>query len=56
MKVGTLAALLRARSELHSHDRWTREELLARQAQALATLRAFAIARSPFYRESHRGL
>jgi phenylacetate-CoA ligase len=56
MKVGTLAALLRARSELHSHDVWTRQELLARQAQALATLRAFALARSPFYREFHRGL
>ena len=56
MNLTTLAALLRMRSELHSHDRWTRERLLAHQARALAELRAFALARSPFYGEFHRGL
>jgi len=56
MNLTTLAALLRMRSELHSHDRWTRERLLAHQARALAKLRAFALARSPFFGEFHRGL
>lgn len=56
MDARAVVALLRARSALASHDRWTREELLARQASDLAELRAFALAHSPFYREFHRGL
>jgi phenylacetate-CoA ligase len=56
MNVGSLAALLRARAVLRSHDGWSRERLLAYQASALASLRALATARSPFYRELHRGL
>ena len=35
---------------------WTREELEAHQARAVAALRSFAVRRSPFYREYHRGL
>ncbi len=56
MDVRTLAGLLRARSLLRSHDRWTRDELRVHQTDALAYLRAFAVERSPFYRTLHRGL
>ena len=56
MDARAVIALLRSRAVLASRDRWTREELLAYQSQALAELRAFALARSPFYRECHRGL
>lgn len=55
MDARSVIALLRARSVLASRDRWTRDELLAHQARALAELRGFAIARSPFYRQFHRG-
>ena len=56
MDARAVVALLRARSVLASRDRWTRDELLVHQSGALAELRAFALARSPFYREFHRGL
>jgi phenylacetate-CoA ligase len=56
MNVRTIAGLLRERAQLRTHDDWTREEVLAYQAHRLADLRAYAIARSPFYRELHRGL
>jgi phenylacetate-CoA ligase len=56
MNVATLAGLLRARAALRRHDAWTRDDLLAHQTAAIAELRAFAVARSPFYRELHRGL
>ena len=56
MDVRAVVPLLRARSVLASHDRWTRDALLAHQSRALAELRAFAVARSPFYRELHQGL
>jgi phenylacetate-CoA ligase len=56
MNVGLLVGLLRARADLRSHDRWTRDEVLAHQARAMRDLRAFAVANSPFYREVHRGL
>jgi putative adenylate-forming enzyme len=50
-----LAALLRERNRLRSHERWSRDELEAYQARKLAEVRAFAVARSPFYAEHHRG-
>lgn len=56
MNIALLAGVLRARAVLRSRDRWTRDELLTNQARALRALRAFAVARSPFYRELHRGL
>lgn len=56
MDARAVMALLRARAVLASRDRWTRDELLAYQSHALAELRAFALARSPFYGEFHRGL
>ena len=56
MTIGLLARVLRSRAELRSHDRWSRDELQARQEAALRDLRDFAVARSPFYRDIHRGL
>lgn len=51
-----LVAVLRARATLAGHERWSRAQLEAYQARALAALRAHAYAFSPFYREFHRGL
>lgn len=51
-----LVALLRTRAELGSHERWSPAQLEAHQASGLAALRAYAYARSPYYREFHRGL
>lgn len=56
MDVISLLRVLMARSELRSHERWDRATLLARQGAAVAELRRWAVARSPFYRELHRGL
>jgi putative adenylate-forming enzyme len=56
MNVGFLLGVLRSRARLRSHDRWTRGELQAHQARALLELRAHAVANSPFYAETHRGL
>jgi len=56
VNVATLAGLLRARATLRRHDAWTRDQLLAHQASSLAEIRRFAVTRSPFYGERHRGL
>ncbi|HEY6058812.1 MAG TPA: hypothetical protein VIV06_12335, partial [Candidatus Limnocylindrales bacterium] len=56
MNLLTLARLLRSRERLRRHERFTRAELAVYQATRLGGLRAFATARSPFYRELHRGL
>lgn len=56
MNVATIVGLLRDRAQMRTRDGWGREEVLAYQARRLADLRAFAIERSPFYRDLHRGL
>jgi putative adenylate-forming enzyme len=56
LQVGLIASLLRERSRLASHERWTRDELGAYQAKKVAELRAFAVARSRLYAELYRGL
>jgi putative adenylate-forming enzyme len=56
MNVATLAGVLRERARLRTHDGWSRDEVLAYQARRLADLRAFAMVRSPFYHDLHRGL
>lgn len=56
MKIALLAALLRERARLGAHERWSRDELLAYEARALHELRGFAVDRSPFYADLHRGL
>jgi hypothetical protein len=44
VNIATIAALLRERARLHSHDGWTRREVLAYQARRLSELRAYAVA------------
>lgn len=56
MNAATIAGLLRERARLRTHDGWSREEVLAYQARRLVDLRTFAVERSPFYRDLHRGL
>lgn len=56
METAILARLLMRRAHMARRNRWTRGRLEAFQARRLADLRAWAIARSPFYAELHRGL
>lgn len=56
MNVAFLASVLRERVRLGSHDRWSREDVLAFQAKRLAELRRFAVTKSPFYADLHGGL
>jgi phenylacetate-coenzyme A ligase PaaK-like adenylate-forming protein len=54
--VPLLVSVLRARHHLRQRDHWTRSHLEAYQTRALRRLRDDAYARSPFYRQIHRGL
>jgi phenylacetate-CoA ligase len=54
--VWTLLRVLIERTAQERSCQWTRSALLAHQAKSLAALRKFALDRSPFYREFHRGL
>ena len=56
MNLAMIARVLRLRRQLRGHEGWNRAELLAHQRTDLARLRVFAVERSPFYRQSHRGL
>jgi phenylacetate-CoA ligase len=56
VNIRLLVGVLRARADLRSHDAWSRDELLTHQARGLRDLRQFALARSPFYQDIHRGL
>jgi putative adenylate-forming enzyme len=56
MDAWLIANILRLRRALRRREGWTRERVLEHQQNELATLRAFAAERSPFYRRSHRGL
>ena len=56
MTFADIARLIRHRGELFWRDRWSRQRLLAHQARALAALRRFTYARSPFYQKFHAGL
>ncbi len=56
VNLASLVGVLRARAELRSHDRWTRDRLIEHQTRSLQELRRFAIANSPFYRDLHAGL
>jgi len=51
-----LFRVLRALRRLRQRESWSRAELDAYQSTALGLLRQWAYARSPFYREFHRGL
>jgi putative adenylate-forming enzyme len=56
MDARTLLTVLARRRRLRRHERWSRAELVAHQASALAELRRHALARSRFYQRLHRGL
>lgn len=56
MDLRLLARVLLERRRLRARERWSRAQLAAHQARALAALRAHALAHSPFYRRFHRGL
>jgi phenylacetate-CoA ligase len=56
MDVSMIARVLWLRRTLRGRERWSRAELEEHQRRQLAALRAFASARSPFYRRWHRGL
>lgn len=56
MRIATLLRILVERHRLRRHERWTRAELDAHQQAAVSELRHFAVRRSPFYAELHRGL
>lgn len=56
MDTWLIANILRLRRTLRRREGWTRERLLGHQQHELATLRAFAAERSPFYRRVHHGL
>jgi phenylacetate-CoA ligase len=51
-----LGRLLWHRHLLARRGGWTRERILRHQSDSLLKLRAHALARSPFYRDFHRGL
>jgi len=56
MHIDVVTRSLFRRWRLRSREVWTESSLAAHQAQATEDLRAFAVDRSPFYREVHRGL
>ena len=56
MNIKILPKLLSAISQLRKHEKWTRSQLEASQADGLKQLRAYAYARSTFYQKFHKGL
>jgi putative adenylate-forming enzyme len=56
MDIRTLFGTLQQIRHLRQHERWTRQQLMAYQTEALRQLRDHAYARSPFYRKFHQGL
>ncbi len=56
MTIEIMLRLLRNVEKLRQHERWTRAQLEAHQANALRDLRDYAYARSPFYQRFHSGL
>ena len=56
MDLGLIARYLVLRRQLRSRERWSPDRLRVHQRDALRELRAYAMARSPFYRRFHAGL
>ena len=56
MNLRLIAKVLRTRSRLRDHERWTRDDLARHQATAVRRVRDHAMARSRFYQRYHRGL
>jgi phenylacetate-CoA ligase len=55
-RVALVLAVLGYRRRLRRRDRWSRPRLLSYQEEALARLRAYAYAKSPFYQNFHADL
>jgi putative adenylate-forming enzyme len=51
-----IAGMLLALRRLRRHERWSRQQIEAHQAQSLRQLRTYAYAHSPFYQRFHQGL
>jgi len=56
MNISIMLKLLHMLEQLRKHERWTRPQLEAYQAEALRRLREYAYAHSPFYQRLHGGL
>lgn len=56
MNIKILPGLLSTIRQLRKHEKWSRSQLEALQADGLKQLRAYAYAHSPFYQKFHRGL
>lgn len=56
MNIRIMLKLLHTLEQQRKHERWTREQLQAYQADAVNHLREYAYARSPFYQSFHKGM
>ena len=56
MDLQMMLKLIHNLEQLRQHERWTRPQLEAHQAESLRRLREYAYARSPFYQRFHKGL
>ncbi len=56
MDMPLMLKLMNTLGQLRQHERWTRQQLEAYQAEMLRRLREYAYARSPFYQRFHKGL
>lgn len=56
MDLRLITRVLALRRSLRRHERWTQSQLSQHRQRAVGELRGFAYARSPFYRQFHRGL
>jgi putative adenylate-forming enzyme len=56
MNISLLLKLMHSVEQVRKHERWTREQLLAYQSEALRRQRDYAYAHSPFYQHFHKGL
>ena len=56
MDMQIMLKLMSNLGELRQHERWTRPQLEAYQADSLRHLREYTYAHSPFYRRFHKGL
>ena len=55
MDIRMMTKILWETPKIQARERWTRRQLDAHQANALRSLRDYAYAHSPFYREFHKG-
>ncbi len=56
MEIQLMLQFMNTLEVLRQHERWTRSQLEAHQAESLLRLREFAYTRSPFYQRFHKGL